>query len=400
VPCLETIAKLDLPTKVMLDVGGHFEEPLSVELICMPSNPRGLGDDITNLPGNTFLLGRTGSWGLQKPFSGLHARTVYDNIIPMFSVLLEYLNEDEVRQTNVLVASRSEDKVSKNAYLNYFHFLESEPIFLEDLKVPVQFGSLFFGVSGMGYFSSFRHKSSLGKRDRKELDKTFWLKTLGSGMFEHSGLVVPVSDFYMHFQAYQVYRNFMYELYEISLRRVRGFHKILIIDRPGLDREWPFEVDSLKQELAHRIPDSEILVYDYADKTLKEQATTTSWADVFLSVQGSGTVNRIFLQNEALSILFYPNSKCYHQSDHVERMVHWSHYVNYTFSSNMSVASEDLSCGIYGQPCCRTATAVAPDIVADIIISEMQKERNCVKGYCCTFGEGSDDCKNPTGTNT
>jgi len=380
-----------LPQHVAIEVGGTRSNVLTIRVQCLNTKTF----DATSLVhGNSLLLGRTGPWGLLPPFAGLHARSIYENVIPLLHIHRLLFHDVDVRDTTLFIISRDRDINSNEAMLSYMPFLKNTPKYLNADPSPKLFESLAFGIGGRGFLTSVRYESSLRRRPKRIFNDAFWLKKLNSSLYEHSGLLIPVTDFYAQFCTYELYRRLMFGQLNIVNRRVKTYRNVLIIDRAGQQRNWPFPVASLRRAILQQVPDVSVISYDYAGKSLAEQVSVSSWADVFISMHGSNVINRIFLQNEALSIIFYPNSGCYHQSDHVDRLVYWSHYYNFTFTSdmNMRTAIEDRMCGKYGQKCCQHVTTVKAEDVAALVLSKMRQDHHCYGTYCCTFGENVNEC--------
>ena len=122
-----------LPQLVSIEVGGHYDTTLNVQLQC--ADAEGLNvSSYRYITRSSVLLGRTGPWGNRPPFAGLHARTIYQNVIPVLYLTL--LATADVEDTRLFISGRNSQQKSNNAMLEYFPVFRTIPEYLKVQHEP------------------------------------------------------------------------------------------------------------------------------------------------------------------------------------------------------------------------------------------------------------------------
>jgi len=405
-----------------LDVGGYLNRPRA-KAIAGPAPAAGCDVDNTT----TLVLGRLGPWGPAPPWAGLHARSVYDNIMPMLNALSEAgvrlgtgaggaasggLAAASGEPLQLLVLNSPADRGSFALFSIYLRFLGArvEALALDDGRCRAFSGKLIFGLGGRGFMSYRSHPHTVSARLFASLDWEFWLARHPPrcrGLL-WGQLCLPAAELHSRLRGFALYRSGMYAWAGLPASALRAPGaalaqrrlRVMLIDRgrgAATGRRWPFALTELRALLLRALPPASVRVVDYASLSLKEQVRVTAWADVWVSLHGSNIVNRLFLRNGALAFVLYPSSTCYHQSDHVDRGVFWVPMLNFTLPLSDAPPAANFSCGVYGQPCCEatqptTALRLATVVARTLIKHHSDLERGCTEQYCCAYAEDAAEC--------
>lgn len=402
---------------VRLDVGGHYNHTLNAQVSCLGHQIEMLRARAIAVTRPVFLLGRTGPWSKIKTLGikGLHARVIYDNIIPTIGAALDMgWTEDDLATAMLLYDDVPEDVDSREPFEDYWPFMITRPAHVSTVcsDRPCLLHELVFGVVGRGFHPALAATDiEPAIFSAAKLVQHYWfMPEAGCSGFSYAGTCLPKAYFYSAFQSYRVYRSLMFRAAQVEQRSPRSQHgmscqattnyarpstpkRFLIVNRgTGLSRQWPFSVHTFVEALTAACDGCLLRVVDYAELNLLDQVRTTAWADVFISIHGSNIINRLFLPDGALSLIFYGSTACYRQSDHVDRMVTWSPYVALDFPLLKQPTAPDFSCGIYGNRCCKTVEPASLTEVVAKIKETVKIPPPCAGRYCCNFFETRHEC--------